>query len=122
MAVRYFVSNVESSIVFYRDRLGFDVIEQWGPAFAIVQKGDQTLWLSGPGTSASRPMLDGSEPGPGGWNRIVVEVEDIESLAAHLQGLGTVFRGGIIGGPGGQQVLIEDGDGNPIELFENRDS
>ena len=120
MATRYFVSDVEKSLLFYRGLLGFEVLEQWGPAFAIVAKDDQKLWLSGPGTSAAKPMPDGSQPVPGGWNRIVVEVEDIETLVARLRETETVFRGETISGPGGQQVLIEDPDGNPVELFESR--
>lgn len=118
--MRYLVSDVASSIAFYTDVLGFEVVEQWGPAFAIVQRGSLDLWLSGPETSAARPMPDGSVPVPGGWNRVVVEVSDLEVLCASLAEYGVVFRGEVISGPGGSQVVIEDPSGNPIELFQPR--
>lgn len=120
MPTRYFVTDLDRAISFYRDLLGFDVDQQWGPAFAILQNGDLTLWLSGPETSAARPMPDGRKPEPGGWNRIVVACDDVELFAEQLREAGVVFRGEVISGPGGQQVLVEDPDGNPIELFSAR--
>lgn len=120
MATRYFVSDLQTSIDFYTGDLGFALLEQWGPAFAIVSLGDVTLWLSGPGTSAAKPMPDGSQPVPGGWNRIVVALSNLEETVERLRKNGTTFRGDVISGPGGTQVLIEDPDGNPVELFESR--
>lgn len=117
--VRYFVSDVERSIAFYV-RLGFRELERWGPAFAIVEHEGVQLWLSGPGTSAAKPMPDGRIPEPGGWNRIVVSVSGLMDLADSLRGAGVTFRNEPISGPGGTQVLIEDPDGNPIELFQPR--
>ncbi len=118
--VRYFVSDVDRSLEFYA-QLGFELVERWGPPFAIVSHDGLDLWLSGQGTSASKPMPDGRVPEPGGWNRIVVETNDFESLAAELKSVGTVFRNEPISGPGGTQVLIEDPDGNPIELFQSKE-
>jgi catechol 2,3-dioxygenase-like lactoylglutathione lyase family enzyme len=116
--IRYLVKDVESSIQFYTKYLGFDLVEQMGPAFAIIEKDDLQLWLSGPQTSAARPMPDGRKPEPGGWNRLVVEVEDIKALVSNLKNAGLSFRNEIISGPGGKQVLIEDPSGNPIEIFQ----
>jgi catechol 2,3-dioxygenase-like lactoylglutathione lyase family enzyme len=118
--VRYLVTDVGHSVAFYRDRLGFEVEEQIGAAFARVKRDDLTLWLSGAITSAARPMPDGAQPVPGGWNRFVIAVSDIESEVARLTDAGTSFRNVIISGPGGRQILVEDPDGNPIELFEAR--
>ena len=84
----------------------------------MVQRGDLTLWLSGPGSSASRPLTDGSKPVPGGWNRFVVETDDLVSLVDKLAQSGARFRSEIVSGPGGKQVLINDPSGNPVELFE----
>jgi len=120
VATRYLVRDVPESLIFYVDTLGFEVVEQWGPAFAIVRYREDELWLSGPGTSAARAMPDGSLPEPGGWNRIVLEVEDLAPLAARLQELGVRFSGDLVTGPGGSQVLIEDPSGNRIELFQPR--
>lgn len=120
MPTRYLVDDVVTSLAFYCDQLGFEVMEQWGPAFAIIRRDENVLWLSGPDTSAARPMPDGAKPVPGGWNRIVVACDDLESLAAELSDLGVTFRGELISGPGGSQVLIEDPSGNPIELFQSR--
>jgi predicted enzyme related to lactoylglutathione lyase len=89
-----------------------------GPAFAIVARGDLRLWLSGPQTSAARPMPDGRKPEAGGWNRFVIEVEDIESLVETMKNAGIKFRNEIISGPGGKQILAEDPSGNPIEIFQ----
>lgn len=116
--IRYLVTDVEKSIGFYTKYLGFELLEQMGPAFAIVSKGDLSLWLSGPQTSAARPMPDGRKPGPGGWNRLVIEVEDIETLVASMKSAGVLFRNDILTGPGGRQILAEDPSGNPIEIFQ----
>ncbi len=121
MNVRYFVSDVEKSIAFYRDLLGFELVVQWGPAFAIVSldKGNQ-LWLSGPGTSAATAAADSGFSGSlaGGWNRIVVPVHNLETVLPGLIEKGMNVRIGLVSGPGGKQVLIDDPDGNPIELFD----
>ncbi len=118
--VRYFVADLDRSLAFYVGQLGFREVERWGPAFAQVERDGLSLWLSGPTTSAARPMPDGRTPEPGGWNRFVIEVPDLESLHSDLQNAGIVFRNEVISGPGGKQVLAEDPDGNPIELFEGR--
>lgn len=118
IALRYLVHNVEESIAFYIQHLGFALEQQMGPAFAIVAKGDLELWLSGPQTSAARPMPDGRQPEPGGWNRLVIEVENLPALVSRMKQAGVRFRNEIISGPGGQQILAEDPSGNPIELFQ----
>ena len=115
--VRYLVTDVDASIAFYAV-LGFELADRWGPPFAIVRKGDLDLWISGPGTSASKPLPDGSQPAPGGWNRFVVEVADLDAAMNDLKAKGGRFRSDPIKGPGGRQVLCEDPSGNPIELFE----
>lgn len=114
---RYLVNEVEASVGFYR-KLGFEVVQQFGPNMAIVKKDDLTLWLAGPGASAARPMPDGRKPEPGGWNRIVVETGDIEGLSAALKADGLSFRNDIVTGPGGRQILVEDPSGNVVELFQ----
>jgi len=116
--IRYLVQDVKTSIEFYTKHLGFELVEQMGPAFAIVAKSDLNIWLSGPQTSAARPMPDGRKPEPGGWNRFVIEVDDIETLVASMKSAGILFRNEIITGPGGKQILAEDPSGNPIEIFE----
>ena len=116
--VRYIVEDVDKSLEFYVGLLGFTLEQRMGPPFALISKGDLRLWLSGPGTSARRPMPDGREPQPGGWNRLVIEVEDIASIVAGLRTSGATFRNDIISGPGGQQILADDPSGNPIEIFQ----
>ena len=116
--VRYLVEDVGAATGFYVDRLGFELVQAYGPAMAIVRRSDLSLWLAGPMASASRPMPDGRQPGPGGWNRIVVETSDLTTLAAALKADGVTFRNDIISGPGGRQVLCEDPSGNVVELFE----
>ena len=116
--VRYLVPDVEAATAFYTEQLGFTVERRMGPAFAIVSRDDITLWLSGPQSSAARPMPDGRRPEPGGWNRFVLEVDDLEATVARLQQAGLGFRNQIVTGPGGKQILAEDSAGNPIELFE----
>lgn len=120
MATRYLVEDVERDSSFYIDQLGFELVERWGPAFAIIRRGELVLWLAGPQSSAAQPMPDGRKPVPGGWNRIVVEVDDIPDLVAKLRESGVTFRNEPLTGPGGTQVLIEDPSGNPIELFSGR--
>ena len=118
--IRLLVSDVDGAAAFYTGMLGFTLVEQMGSAFARVSRGDLDLWLSGPASSAARPMPDGARPVPGGWNRIVLEVEDLSSTVVSLRQAGVRFRNDIIGGPGGQQVLAEDPSGNLIELFQPR--
>jgi catechol 2,3-dioxygenase-like lactoylglutathione lyase family enzyme len=89
-----------------------------GPAFAVVSHRDLSLWLSGPQSSAAQPMPDGRRPEPGGWNRLVVTVDDLEKRIAELKQAGLTFRNEIVTGPGGKQIVLEDTAGNPVELFE----
>jgi catechol 2,3-dioxygenase-like lactoylglutathione lyase family enzyme len=117
-AIRYLVSDVDAAIAFYTERLGFTLEQQMGPAFAIVTRDGLSLWLSGPKSSAARPMPDGRQPEPGGWNRLVLDVDDLESEVASLETAGVRFRNDVVVGPGGRQILLEDPDGNPIELFQ----
>ena len=117
--VRYLVEDVDASLAFYR-ALGFRLTDRWGPPFAIVKRKGLALWLSGPGTSAAKKLADGSLPQPGGWNRLVIEVENLDETMAKLQAHGARFRSKPIKGPGGRQVLVEDPSGNPVELFEAR--
>jgi len=119
-AVRYLVTDVDRAVDFYVRFLGFTLDQQMGAAFARVSRGDLTLWLSGPTSSAARPMPDGRQPVPGGWNRFVVEVDDIDASVADLQTAGARFRNEIVSGPGGRQIVVDDPDGNAIELFEAR--
>ena len=118
MATRYIVNDVEAAIDFYTGLLGFKLKQQAGSAFAIVERENLVLMLTGPAASAQRPMPDGSQPTPGGWNRIVVQVEDIAATVAAMRSGGATFRNDIISGPGGQQILLEDPSGNPVELFQ----
>jgi len=120
--VRYLVSDVDIAVEFYINMLGFDLVERWGPPFAMVKRDDLTLWLSGPGSSASRSLNDGSNPAPGGWNRLVLETDNLVTLVAKLRSSGAHFRGEIVSGPGGKQILVQDPSGNPIELFESSGS
>lgn len=116
--VRYLVADVDAAIAFYTGTLGFELIEKWGPPFAMVKRGDLTLWLSAPGSSAARALADGSRPVPGGWNRLVLETNDIVALVEKVERSGAPLRSGIVAGPGGKQVLVDDPSGNPVELFE----
>ncbi len=117
-AVRYLVKDVDRAIAFYTQHLGFTLKQQMGPAFASVTRDDLILWLSGPQSSGARPMPDGRRPEPGGWNRLVIEVKDLPSRVAGMKQAGLRFRNDIVVGPGGKQILVEDLDGNPVELFE----
>lgn len=116
--IRYLVTDVDAAIAFYTERLGFTLVQQMGPAFAIVGRSDLSLWLAGPSSSAARAMPDGRKPEPGGWNRLVVEVDDLEAEVTALRYANVNFRNDIVTGPGGKQILLEDPDGNPIELFQ----
>lgn len=116
--VRYQVRDVERAIAFYTGHLGFRLTQRSGPMFATVSRGDLHLLLSGPGASGSRPMPDGRRQEPGGWNRIVLYVDDLDAIVAVLGAAGTAFRNEVEVGPGGRQIQVEDPDGNPIELHE----
>ena len=118
--VRYLVGDVERAEAFYVERLGFVIEQEMLPAFARIRRDDLTLWLAGPTSSAARPMPDGRQPEPGGWNRFVIEVDDLAAVIEGLGAAGGVFRNDVVTGPGGRQILVEDPDGNPIELFEAR--
>ena len=117
---RYLVHDADEAVAFYVDLLDFELVNRMGPAFAIVQRDGLELWLSGPQTSAAQPMPDGSVPEPGGWNRIVLEVDDASAAVERLVAAGVRCRNEPLSGPGGAQVLIEDPSGNPIELFTPR--
>jgi len=118
VSVRYMVDDVEEAVAFYTKFLGFEVLSSFGPAVANVARGQLRLILSGPTSSAARPMPDGAKPGPGGWNRIHLIVDDIEAEVARLRDVGARFRNDILEGPGGKQILIEDPSGNAVELFQ----
>ncbi|MGH9243904.1 MAG: VOC family protein [Acidimicrobiales bacterium] len=116
--VRYMVDNVEDAIAFYTKFLDFEVLTSFGPAFADITRGNLRLLLSAPTSSAGRPMPDGAEPGPGGWNRIHLIVDDLEAEVARLRDAGARFRNDIVEGPGGKQILLQDPSGNVVELFQ----
>ena len=116
--VRYMVDDVENAVAFYTTRFGFELRTNAAPAFADVVRGHLRLLLSGPGSSAGRPMPDGRTPQPGGWNRIHLIVDDIQAEVGRLRAEGLTFRNDVIKGPGGMQILLDDPSGNPIELFQ----
>jgi catechol 2,3-dioxygenase-like lactoylglutathione lyase family enzyme len=117
--VRYQVLDIERAVAFYTERLGFDLVQRSGAVFATVSRGDLRLLLSGPGSSGSRPLPDGRRQEPGGWNRIVLFVDDLDAIISTLRATdGARFRNQVETGPGGKQIQIEDPDGNPIELHE----
>ena len=116
--VRYQVKDVQRAIAFYTQTLGFDLDMQNLPAFGQVSTGGLKLILSGPGASGSRPMPDGRQQKPGGWNRVLLQVQDLPARIVELKQAGLHFRNEMEVGPGGKQIQIEDPDGNPIELFE----
>jgi catechol 2,3-dioxygenase-like lactoylglutathione lyase family enzyme len=116
--VRYMVDDVDTAIEFYTKHLGFELRTSAAPAFADVTRGNLRLLLSGPASSAGRPMPDGTKPRPGGWNRIHLIVADITAEVARLRDAGLTFRNDIVTGPGGSQILLEDPAGNVVELFQ----
>lgn len=116
--VRYQVKDVSRAAAFYTQQLGFKLDMQNLPAFAQVSIGDLKLILSGPGASGSRPMPDGRQQEPGGWNRVVLQVDDLAARVEELKRSGLRFRNNLEIGPGGKQIQLEDPDGNAIELFE----
>jgi len=118
VSVRYMVDDVQKAIDFYVEHFGFELRHSALPAFADVVRGRLRLLLAGPKSSAGRPMPDGRQPSPGGWNRIHFVVDDIVAEVERLQGAGVHFRNEILAGPGGQQVLVDDPSGNPIEIFQ----
>jgi catechol 2,3-dioxygenase-like lactoylglutathione lyase family enzyme len=116
--VRYMVDDVDKAIDFYTRHLGFSLLSNSAPAFADVRRDNLRLLLSGPTSSAGRPMPDGRKPEPGGWNRIHFVVDDIDAEVARLRDAGATFRNDIVIGPGGSQILLEDPSGNIVELFQ----
>jgi catechol 2,3-dioxygenase-like lactoylglutathione lyase family enzyme len=118
VSVRYMVADVDTAIDFYTKHLGFTLRMSAAPAFADVARGRLRLLLSGPTSSAGRPMPDGTVPTPGGWNRIHLIVSDIAAEVDRLRAAGLTFRNDIVTGPGGQQILLEDPSGNVVELFQ----
>lgn len=118
VTVRYIVKNVEEAVAFYTSHLGFSVDQNFAPAIAILLLDDLRLLVSGPMASASKPMLDGRIPDSGGWNRFVIQVDDLTDYVKKLRGEGVPFINEILDGPGGQQIICVDPSGNPIELFQ----
>ena len=119
MRVRYIVHDVEEAVDFYVSKLGFQIEKKFAPAIAILVHGDLTLLVSGPKASASKPMLDGTTPSPGGgWNRILLDFDDLESVVSKLKASGVRFRNDILDGVGGKQIICEDPSGNVIELTQ----
>ena len=121
VSVRYMIDDVRAAIGFYTTLLGFTLEQDASPAFAAVSRDGVRLLLSGEGSSGKRPLADGRSQVPGGWNRIHLQVSDLESEVERLRGAGVAFRTNeIVTGPGGAQVIIDDPSGNPIELFQPR--
>jgi catechol 2,3-dioxygenase-like lactoylglutathione lyase family enzyme len=118
VSIRYMIDDVPTAIKFYTTHLGFALDHDASPAFASVTRDGVRLLLSGKTSSGRRPMPDGREPIPGGWNRIHIQVEDLKREIARLRESGIRFRNEIVEGPGGSQILLDDPSGNPIELFE----
>jgi catechol 2,3-dioxygenase-like lactoylglutathione lyase family enzyme len=118
VSVRYIVSDVEQAVAYYTTHLGFTERMSVLPAFADVVRGRLRLLLSGSASSGGRTLPDGREPQPGGWNRILLVVEDLAAEVERLRGAGLTFRSDIITGPGGSQVVLDDPSGNPVELFQ----
>ena len=116
--VRYIVDDVDAAVAFYTAHLGFELLSNQAPAFADVLRGNLRLLLSGPRSSAARPMPDGRQPEPGGWNRIHLLVDDLAGEVERLRAAGIAFRNDIVRGPGGAQIVFDDPSGNPIELFQ----
>lgn len=121
VGVRYMIEDVPAAVKFYTTLLGFTLEQDASPAFAAVSRDGVRLLLSGEGSSGKRPLADGRHQDPGGWNRIHLSVSDIRAEVARLKDAGVRFRTNeIVGGPGGQQVIIDDPSGNPVEIFEPR--
>ena len=118
VSVRYMVDDVEAAVTFYTEVLDFEVLTNFPPVFADVTRGNLRLLLSGSTSSAGRPMADGAKPGPGGWNRIHLIVDDIDAEVTRLRERGARFRNDVIEGPGGKQILLLDPSGNVVELFQ----
>lgn len=118
VAIRLLVSNTQLALDFYHGLLGFEIIEQWGPAFAIIERDGVTVWVSGPGTSAQQELADGQQPEPGGWNRLVLAVASLSETLAVLAEKGYFPLVDPVKGPGGTQALVSDGVGNVVEIFE----
>ena len=117
--VRYIVDNVEEAVAFYTSNLGFEIEQNFAPAIAILVHDDLTLLVSGPKASASKPMLDGTAPSPGGgWNRFLLDFDDLESVVSKLKVDGVIFRNDILDGVGGKQIICEDPSGNVVELTQ----
>lgn len=116
--VRYMVDDVDEAVAFYTKVLGFEVLTSRSPAFADVRRGNLRLLISGPTSSAGRPMPDGARPAPGGWNRIHFVVEDIDAEIARLREAGASFRNDVVTGPGGSQILVKDPSDNLVEIFQ----
>jgi catechol 2,3-dioxygenase-like lactoylglutathione lyase family enzyme len=116
--VRYLVDDVAAAVDFYTTHFGFEPLTTALPAFADVARGNLRLLLSGPQSSAGRPMADGATPGPGGWNRIHLLTDDLDAEIERLRAEGVPFRNDVVRGPGGSQVLVQDPAGNLIELFQ----
>ena len=118
VSVRYMVDDVEKAVAFYTKFLDFKVLTSFAPAFADVARGNLRLLLSGPTSSAGRPMPDGTKPRPGGWNRIHLIVDDLDAEVTRLRAAGAPFRNDMLQGPGGKQILLQDPSGNVVELFQ----
>src|SRR3954452_11425072 len=118
VSVRYMVDDVDAAVAFYTTHFGFTLRTSAAPAFADVVRGRLRLLLSGPASSAGRPMPDGRRPAPGGWNRIHLIVDDLAAEVERLRGAGLSFRNEVVSGPGGRQILVDDPAGNAIELFQ----
>ena len=116
--IRYLVNDVDEAVKFYTSNLDFQLEQQFGPAIAMLQRDGVTLLVAGPKSSAARPMPDGSQPSPGGWNRILISVDDIEAVVTRLKEKGVQFKNDIIEGPGGKQILCLDPSENVVELFQ----
>jgi len=116
--VRYLIDDIDTAVDFYVRHLGFELVWSAGAAFAEIARGNLHLLLSGPASSAARPMPDGRQPVPGGWNRIHLHVDDIAAEVERLRAAGVISRSEIVSGPGGEQIVFDDPSGNPVELFQ----
>lgn len=121
VGVRYVVQDVEAAMAFYRDALGFEVVMHPAPTFAMLSRGELRLLLSAPsGQGGGGQITDAGRPEPGGWNRFQIEVDDLAAEVERLRAAGATFRTEPVSGVGGDQVLIEDPSGNPVELFQTK--